>query len=39
MPEKSKRQVVGLGSGMIIDAVGQVVTDNHVVAGADKREQ
>jgi serine protease Do len=35
MPE-SGREVVGLGSGFIIDPQGYIVTNNHVVSKADK---
>ena len=35
MPEKEYRQI-GLGSGVIIDAQGYILTNAHVVEGADK---
>jgi serine protease Do len=34
MPHKFKRELKGLGSGMIMDAKGHILTNNHVVAGA-----
>ena len=34
MPRKFKRELRALGSGMIMDAQGHVLTNNHVVAGA-----
>ncbi|MDA8139653.1 MAG: DegQ family serine endoprotease [Desulfobacteraceae bacterium] len=34
MPHKFKRELKGLGSGMIMDAQGYILTNNHVVAGA-----
>jgi serine protease Do len=34
MPRKFKRELKGLGSGMIMDAQGHILTNNHVVAGA-----
>ncbi len=36
MPKKYKRELRGLGTGMIIDAKGHILTNNHVVAGASK---
>jgi len=33
-PKKFKRELKGLGTGMIIDAQGHILTNNHVVAGA-----
>ncbi len=36
MPRKFKRELRGLGSGMIMDAKGYILTNNHVVAGANK---
>lgn len=36
MPKELKREVVGLGSGMIIDSKGHVLTNYHVVGGATK---
>jgi serine protease Do len=34
MPRKFKREMMGLGSGTIIDSEGHILTNNHVVAGA-----
>jgi serine protease Do len=36
MPKKFKREVTGLGSGMIMDAQGDILTNNHVAGGASK---
>jgi serine protease Do len=36
MPHKFKRELKGLGSGMIMDAQGHILTNNHVVAGANE---
>jgi len=36
MPRKFKRELKGLGSGMIMDANGHILTNNHVVAGANE---
>jgi len=36
MPRKFKRELKGLGSGMIMDAKGHILTNNHVVAGANE---
>jgi serine protease Do len=36
MPKKFERELVALGTGMIIDAKGHILTNNHVVAGAAK---
>ncbi len=36
MPRKFKREVKGLGSGILIDARGHILTNNHVVEGATK---
>jgi serine protease Do len=36
MPRKFKRELRGLGSGMIMDAQGHILTNNHVVAGANE---
>jgi serine protease Do len=33
-PQKFKQELRGLGTGMIIDANGNILTNNHVVAGA-----
>ncbi|MCX5906584.1 MAG: trypsin-like peptidase domain-containing protein, partial [Deltaproteobacteria bacterium] len=38
MPKKFKREVMGLGSGMIIDAQGHILTNHHVAGGATKIE-
>jgi serine protease Do len=34
MPRKFKREMKGLGTGMIMDSEGHILTNNHVVAGA-----
>ena len=36
MPRKFKQELKGLGSGMIIDAQGHILTNNHVAGGATK---
>jgi serine protease Do len=36
MPRKFKEELRGLGTGMIIDEQGHILTNNHVVAGASK---
>jgi serine protease Do len=36
MPKKFKQEIVGLGSGVIIDTQGHILTNNHLVAGASK---
>jgi serine protease Do len=36
MPKKFKRKLEGLGSGMIMNSQGYILTNNHVVAGATK---
>jgi serine protease Do len=36
MPRKFRQEVQGLGSGMIIDALGHILTNNHVAGGATK---
>jgi serine protease Do len=36
MPRKFKRELRGLGSGMIMDAEGHILTNYHVVGGASK---
>jgi serine protease Do len=36
MPKKFKQEIVGLGSGVIIDTKGHILTNNHLVAGASK---
>jgi serine protease Do len=38
MPKRFKREVKGLGSGMIIDAQGHILTNHHVAGGATKIE-
>jgi len=38
MPRKFQREVKGLGSGMIIDAKGHILTNHHVAGGATKVE-
>jgi serine protease Do len=38
MPKKFKREVKGLGSGIIIDSQGNILTNNHVAGGATKIE-
>jgi len=34
MPKKFKEEMVGLGTGMIVDSSGHILTNNHVVGGA-----
>jgi serine protease Do len=36
MPKKFKQEIVGLGSGVIIDTQGHILTNSHLVAGASK---
>ena len=36
MPRKFKQELKGLGSGMIIDTQGHILTNNHVAGGATK---
>jgi serine protease Do len=36
MPRKFKQETKGLGSGIIIDAQGHILTNNHVAGGASK---
>jgi serine protease Do len=36
MPKKFKQEIVGLGSGIIIDSQGHILTNSHLVAGASK---
>jgi serine protease Do len=38
MPRKFKQEIKGLGSGMIIDAQGHILTNYHVAGGATKLE-
>jgi len=38
MPKKFKQEITGLGSGMIIDTQGHVLTNYHVAGGATKIE-
>jgi serine protease Do len=38
MPRKFKRELKGLGSGMLIDAQGHILTNHHVAGGATKIE-
>jgi serine protease Do len=38
MPKKFKREVKGLGTGMIVDAQGHILTNHHVAGGATKIE-
>jgi serine protease Do len=36
MPKKFQRELVGLGTGMLMDDEGHILTNNHVVGGATK---
>ena len=36
LPKKFKREMKGLGSGMVIDAQGHILTNHHVAGGATK---
>ena len=36
MPRKYKREIQGMGTGMIMDARGYILTNNHVVGGASQ---
>jgi serine protease Do len=36
MPKKFERELVGVGTGMIMDKEGHILTNNHVVGGANK---
>lgn len=36
MPKKFKRELIGLGTGMLMDGKGHILTNNHVVGGATK---
>ncbi len=38
MPKKFKRELKGLGTGMIMDSRGYILTNNHVAGGATKIE-
>jgi serine protease Do len=38
MPKKFKQEMKGLGSGMIIDSLGHILTNYHVAGGATKME-
>jgi S1-C subfamily serine protease len=38
VPPKLKQQMMGLGSGMIVDAQGHILTNYHVVGSASKIE-
>jgi serine protease Do len=38
MPRKFKHEMKGLGSGMIIDAEGHILTNYHVAGNATKME-
>jgi serine protease Do len=38
LPRKLHREIAGLGTGMIIDAEGHILTNNHVAGGATKIE-
>jgi serine protease Do len=38
MPKKFQRELKGLGSGMVMDSEGHILTNNHVVAGANEIE-
>lgn len=38
MPRKFKRELKGLGTGMIIDTKGRILTNHHVAGGATKIE-
>ena len=35
-PKKFEKQMVGIGSGILMDKEGHILTNNHVVAGANK---
>jgi serine protease Do len=36
IPKKFKQEMIGVGTGMIIDSQGHILTNNHVVGGASK---
>jgi serine protease Do len=38
MPKKFRQETIGLGSGMVIDAQGHILTNSHVAEGATKIE-
>ena len=38
MPKRFRREVKGLGSGILMDAQGHILTNHHVVGGATKLE-
>ncbi len=38
MPKKFKREIRGLGTGMLMDAQGHILTNHHVASGATKVE-
>ena len=38
MPKKFKRELRGLGTGMLMDAQGHILTNHHVAGGATKVE-
>ncbi len=38
MPKKFKRELKGIGTGMIMDSQGHILTNHHVVGGATKIE-
>jgi len=38
LPRKFQREIAGLGTGMIIDSEGHILTNNHVAGGATKIE-
>ncbi|MFH1091485.1 MAG: Do family serine endopeptidase [Pseudomonadota bacterium] len=38
MPKKFKRELRGLGTGIVMDSQGHILTNNHVVGGASKVE-
>jgi serine protease Do len=36
MPKKFRQEMIGVGTGMIIDSKGHILSNNHVVGGASK---
>jgi serine protease Do len=36
IPKKFRQEMIGVGTGMIIDSQGHILTNNHVVGGASK---